>query len=62
MASWCETKRFEVNWDEDVKEFTTYRAAFNFYMKLREGKGFRWLYVYDNKKGEYLICENCYAK
>lgn len=57
-----ETKRFEVNWDEDDKEFTTYRSAFNFYMRLREGKGFNWLYVYDNKKGEYLVCENCRAK
>ena len=57
-----ETKRFEVNWDEDDKEFTTYRSAFNFYMSLREGKGFNWLYIYDNKKGEYLVCENCRAK
>ena len=55
-------KRFVVNWEEDMKEFNSYAAAFNFYMKLREGIGFQWLYIYDNKKSEYLVCENCYAK
>ena len=30
-------------------------------MKLREGKGFEWLYVFDQLKNEYLILENCYA-
>ena len=56
------SKRFIVSWEEDDKEFTSYRAAFSFYMKLREEIGFEWCYVLDNEKGQYLICENCYAK
>lgn len=55
-------KRFIVSWEQDEKEFRSYQSAFNFYMNLREGKGFEWLYILDNQKGEYLVCENCYAK
>jgi hypothetical protein len=54
--------RYLVSWEADQKEFASYRSAFNFYMKLREGIGFEWLYVLDQKTGKYLICENCYAK
>ena len=53
-------KRFEVSWEEDTKEFVTYKSAFNFYMKIRDNA--KWLFVLDNEKGEYLICENCFAK
>lgn len=55
-------ERYEVDWEEGIKCFATYKGAFNFYMKLREGKGFEWLFVLDQLTGEYLILENCYAK
>ena len=54
-------ERYEVDWEDGNKYFATYKGAFNFYMKLREGKGFEWLYVFDQLKNEYLITENCYA-
>ena len=55
-------KRYIVSWEQDTKEFTSYKGAFNFYMKLREGIGFNWLYVFDTKTNKYLICENCFAE
>lgn len=55
-------QRFTVSWDAGRKDFASYKSAFDFYMKLREGKGFHWLYVYDEEKQKYLICENCIAK
>ena len=55
-------ERFEVSWEQGIKTFSSYKNAFNFYMKLREGIGFEWLYVFDSKNGKYLICENCRAK
>lgn len=57
-----EQQRYTVNWDAGMKGFASYKSAFDFYMKLREGEGFIWLYVYDEEKQEYLICEKCHAK
>lgn len=55
-------ERYLVSWEAGEKYFASYRSAFNFYMKLREEIGYEWIYVYDNLKNEYLICENCAAK
>lgn len=52
--------RFTVDSNLGNKDFKTYKAAFDFYMSIRDDAS--WLYVYDNSNCEYLICENCSAK
>lgn len=53
-------ERFEIAWEEDNRFFKTYKAVFNFYMKIRDRA--EWLYVFDYSKKEYLICENCICR
>ena len=52
--------RYEVSSHSYCEEFDTYLAAFIFYMKIRDTEP--WVYVFDNQKQEYLICENCRAE
>jgi hypothetical protein len=52
-----EERRYEVSSYSYCKEFSTYKGAFNFYMKIRDTEP--WLSVFDRQKQEYLIKENC---
>lgn len=46
-----------INTEKVCKTFKSYKTAFNYYMKIRDDA--EWLYVFDETKQQYLICENC---
>ena len=48
--------RFELSYFEDTRFFSSYKSAFNFYMKIRDYT--KWLSLYDHKTGKMLIFED----